>query len=168
MIQFLDGVDDLRKAKIMEFYEHAEVKAKQRPAGKVAVPAATGKTRAPVPAAAPVAAAHGPARPASMRPPALGKPAPLKRPTSIISVDKEPESPKRPTSIARPGIKQPGTTQPGSRIAARQSLAPSARGQSPPPMKRPPSARSVTEEQPPQPKLRGLNLGRVSSSRRRD
>ena len=31
MIQFLDGVDDLRKAKIMEFFEKAEIKAKQRP-----------------------------------------------------------------------------------------------------------------------------------------
>lgn len=131
MVQFLDGVDDLRKAKIMEFFEKAEIKARQRPVARA--PAGPGK-KSGTPAVGGSSGAT--ARPNSMRPPASqNKTAPLKRPTSTISVDKDvPESPKRPTSIARPGVKPPGMgVQAPSRLNARQSLAPSARTASPPP-----------------------------------
>jgi cytoskeleton-associated protein 5 len=138
MIQFLEGLDDIRKAKIKEFFEKAEIKARARPEPKPAAP--KGK------------AAGGPgARPTSMRPGA--KPAPLKRPMSTISIDKEPDSPKKST-IARPGMKPPATTT--SRIAPRQSMAPARMGSPTPAPKK-----QIVEEAPAAPKLaRGL-LGRV-------
>ena len=166
MVQFLDGVDDLRKAKIMEFFEKAEIKARQRPVARA--PAGPGKKSAGTSVVVGGPSASGAtARPNSMRPPASqNKIAPLKRPTSTISVDKDvPESPKRPTSIARPGVKPPGSgVQAPSRLTARQSLAPSVRTASPPP----PPAVSATTKKPvlddapmAAPKLaRGL-LGRV-------
>jgi protein STU2 len=167
MVQFLDGVDDLRKAKIMEYFEKAEIKARQRPAAKQPSGPA-GKGRAPAGGSATAgSASSAPARPGSMRPPASGtKPAPLKRPTSTISVDREPpESPKRPTSIARPGVKPPGSlAAPSSRLANRQSLAPSVRTASPPPATNAAPKKPVEETSAPAPKLgRGL-LGRVTRS----
>lgn len=116
MVQFLDGVDDIRKAKIKEFFEKAEIKARARPEPKAAAP--KGK---------PAAGGPGGTRPTSMRPAGKSAPAPLKRPTSTISVDKEPDSPKK-TGIARPGVKPPGAAPPASRLAARQSLAPARTG----------------------------------------
>jgi len=155
MIQFLDGVDDIRKAKIKEFYEKAEIKAKARPEVKPAAakgrPAGTGGS------------AGATTRPTSMRP-GVAKPGQLKRPSSTISVDKEPDSPKK-IGIARPGVKNPGQSSSApvsaapSRLAHRQSMAapPSARAASPVPPKK-----SAVEE-PVAPKLgRGL-MGRVSS-----
>jgi protein STU2 len=147
MIQFLDGVDDIRKAKIKEFFEKAEIKARPRPAPKAGAPVKGGKPAATAGTNAPTGT-----RPASIRPGAA-KPGQLKRPTSTVSVDKEPDSPKKPT-IARPGVKAPPA--PTSRIAARQSMAPPPRTGSPTPKK------PVVEE-PPAPKLgRGL-MGRVLS-----
>jgi cytoskeleton-associated protein 5 len=146
MIQFLDGVDDIRKAKIKEFFEKAEIKARARPEPKAAAP--KGK---------PTAGGAPGARPTSMRPGgAKGAPAPLKRPTSTISVDKEPDSPKK-TGIARPGMKPPSGSAPASRLAARQSLAPARMGSPTPATKKP-----VVEDAPAAaPKLgRGL-MGRV-------
>jgi protein STU2 len=149
MIQFLDGVDDIRKAKIKEFYEKAEIKARARPEPK----AAPAKTR-------PAAAGGGNTgpRPSSLRPGA-SKPAPLKRPSSTISVDKDLDSPKKPT-IARPGsMKPPATTT--SRLAPRQSLLPPARTASPTHAPAAPAKKPVVEEAPAAPKLgRGL-MGRV-------
>jgi protein STU2 len=148
MIQFLDGVDDIRKAKIKEFFEKAEVKARARPE-----PKAPAKAR-------PAAAGGGNTgpRPSSMRPGA-SKPAPLKRPSSTISVDKDLDSPKKPT-IARPGsMKPPATTT--SRLAPRQSLLPPARAASPTHAPAAAPKKQVVEEAPAAPKLgRGL-MGRV-------
>jgi protein STU2 len=146
MIQFLDGVDDIRKAKIKEFFEKAEIKARARPEPK----AAPAKTR---PAA--VSGGNTGPRPSSMRPGAA-KPAPLKRPSSTISVDKDLDSPKKPT-IARPSsMKPPATT---SRLAHRQSVVPPARTASP--THAPAPKKPVVEDPPAAPKLgRGL-MGRV-------
>ena len=99
MIQFLDGVDDIRKAKIRESFEKAEIKARQRPQPKSSGPAGKGK---------PGGTAAGTARSVGIRPGSQARPTSLKRPTSTASsVDiKEPDSPKKPT-IARPGVKPP-------------------------------------------------------------
>lgn len=150
MIQFLDGVDDIRKAKIKEFFEKAEIKARARPEPKPA--AAKGKP----------GSGSGPnARPVSMRPAGTKSvPAPLKRPTSTISMDKEPDSPKK-TGIARPGVKPHGAAVPASRLAARQSLAPARMGSPTPAPKKP----AVEDAPVAAPKLgRGL-MGRVHSLR---
>jgi cytoskeleton-associated protein 5 len=161
MIQFLDPVDDIRKAKIREFFEKAEVKAKQRtaPPPKPAGPGAkrpgapNGKVGGGVAKVA--GGASGIARTGS-----------LKRPGSVASsVDREPDSPKKPT-IVRPGMRPPTTTSssassstgtaPPSRFGPRQSVVPSARAGSP---VQPPAPKKAPSDDPP--KLsRGL-MGRV-------
>ena len=160
MIQFLDGVDDIRKAKIKESFEKAEIKARQRPQPKSSGPAGRPKPGAPT------AAAGGNARPVGIRLGGPARPTSLKRPISTASsVDnKEPDSPKKPT-IARPGVKPPNTatntaTAPPNRLAHRQSIAPPRVGSPPPAAKR-----LIAEEPAPAaaPKLgRGL-MGRVFS-----
>lgn len=167
MIQFLDGLDDIRKAKIQEFYEKAEIKARPRPVpNKSSGPA---KGRAPVTSGTAGPSATTGVKPPGIRPgqakPAAAPAAQVKRPTSVASVDKEPDSPKKP-SIAKPGVKPPSTSAAAaqSRFTQRQSIAP-ARTASPPQALTVPSLapKKVVAEEPPTaaPKLgRGL-LGRV-------
>jgi len=180
MIQFLDGVDDIRKAKIKEFYEKAEIKARQRPvptakaagggpSAKRGPPAATGGTvGGPTktigkPATTTAAAATGAS--------GIARTSSLKRPVSTassIAVEREPDSPKKAT-IARPGMRPPATSSSSSassatggapassRFAPRQSMAPAARSGSPVQASAP---KKVVTEEPP--KLgRGL-MGRVA------
>jgi cytoskeleton-associated protein 5 len=162
MIQFLDSVDDIRKAKIKEFFEKAEVKARQRPQAKPAAgPTIKGKPGAPGGGAGAGAGAAIAPRPANTRP-GPARPTSLKRPISTASsIDKEPDSPKKST-IARPGMKPPSTNTaaaaaPQSRLAPRQSMAPPARTVSP----TLPAPKKPVVEEPPAPKLgRGL-MGRV-------
>ena len=128
MIQFLEGIDEIRKAKVQEFFEKAEVKAKPRPQPKAAVGAA------PAGGAAKPKVAGAPGSRMSMARPGMAKPAPaVKRPSSAASsIDKEPDSPKKP-GIARPGVKPPATTTTAnSRIAHRQSMVAPPRPASPP------------------------------------
>ena len=127
MIQFLDGVDEIRKSKIKEAFEKAEIKARQRPAAKA--PAAAGTKK---PGAGAAANGGATARPAGVKPgTGPARPTSLKRPVSRASVDKEPDSPKKP-GIARPGVKPPAAaaapTAPAGRLAPRQSLAPARMG----------------------------------------
>ncbi|RKU43352.1 stu2 protein [Coniochaeta pulveracea] len=87
----LEGLDDIRKTKIKEFYETAEVKAKEKP-------------KAPPPAArAPPAAAGGPKRMVKKAP------AGAKKPLGAAAAPKpaEPSAPlaPQPTSRAAPGAK---------------------------------------------------------------
>jgi protein STU2 len=162
MIQFLDPVDDIRKAKIREFFEKAEVKAKQRTAPP---PKANG------PGAKRPGAANGPKAGGGVAKVAGGasgiaRTNSLKRPGSTASsVDREPDSPKKST-IVRPGMRPPTTTSssasssagsaPPSRLGPRQSVVPSARAGSP---VQPPAPKKAPSDDPP--KLsRGL-MGRV-------
>ena len=176
MIQFLDGVDDIRKAKIHDFYEKAEIKARQRPvpAHKAAGGGPPAKRVAPAGGAVP-----GPAKtigkPATAAAAAAGtgassivRTSSLKRPVSTassITMEKEPDSPKKPT-IARPGMRPPGPSSASSatggapapsRFAPRPSMAPAARSGSP---VQAPAPKKIVSEEPP--KLgRGL-MGRVT------
>ena len=166
MIQFLDGVDDIRKSKIKESFEKAEIKARQRPQPKAGGPA-KGKQ-----GLNPAIAATGTVRPAGIRPGGPAKPTSLKRPASTASsVDKEPDSPRKPT-IAKPGVKPPVAAAPApaaptvaastSRFAPRQNMAAPRAGSPTPAIKKP------AVEEPPvvPPKLgRGL-MGRVYCNRR--
>jgi len=159
MIQFLDGVDEIRKTKIKEAFEKAEIKARQRPVAKTPVAAGAKKP-------APGQGTNGgtaTARPGGMKP-GPARPTSLKRPGSTASVDKEPDSPKKP-GIARPGVKAPATAAapsaaPTSRLAHRQSLAPARMGSPTPAAPKKPLA-----EDPPMaaPKLARQLLGRVLS-----
>ena len=164
MIQFLDGVDEIRKSKIKEAFEKAEIKARQRPVAKAPATGAGG-ARKPAPTGAGGGAGGGAtARPGRGKTGTGGpaRPTSLKRPVSTASVDKEPDSPKRP-GIARPGVKPPGTNMaapaaPASRLAHRQSLVPARMG-SPTPA----APKKPLVEDPPAaaPKLGRQLLGRV-------
>ncbi|KAJ5156282.1 Armadillo-like helical [Penicillium capsulatum] len=91
MNPYLDGLDDIRKTKIKEYFETAEVKAKERPK-PVAPP--------PKPAAAPAGKKVVPGKK-----PAMG----LKKPASAAAA---PDSPTKPTARALPskagGVPKPG------------------------------------------------------------
>jgi len=160
MIQFLDGVDEIRKTKIKEAFEKAEIKARQRPVAKT--PAVAGGAKKPAPGQG-TNGGTATARPGGMKP-GPARPTSLKRPGSTASVDKEPDSPKKP-GIARPGVKAPATAAapsaaPTSRLAHRQSLAPARMGSPTPAAPKKPLA-----EDPPMaaPKLARQLLGRVLS-----
>ena len=166
MIQFLDGLDDIRKAKIQEFHEKAEIKARPRPVpNKSSGPA---KGRAPFSSASAGPSATAGVKPPGIRPgqakPAAAPAGQVKRPTSVASVDKEPDSPKKP-SIAKPGVKPPtSAAAAASRFTQRQSVAPARTASPPQALTAPPLApKKIVVEEPPAaaPKLgRGL-MGRV-------
>ncbi|SPO05373.1 related to microtubule associated protein [Cephalotrichum gorgonifer] len=139
----LEGLDDIRKTKIKEFYDTAEVKAKEKPkapppaAPKVAPPKkALGPKKAPVKKAAPPAAAPPPA--AESAPLA---PQPTSRPLSKLG---------KPSGLA--GLKAPrGRALPGpSGLASpRRAAAPPVEEETPAPPPQPrfgrggPAARSL-------------------------
>lgn len=93
MNPYLDGLDDIRKTKIKEYFETAQVRAKDRPKPIVGAPKA----------AAPPAKKTAPAgkRPAAKKapPPAAAPPPPA---------PEEAPSPPKPKTLARPGIARPG------------------------------------------------------------
>jgi hypothetical protein len=92
MNPYLNGLDDIRKAKIKEYFETAEVKAKDRPKPVVAPP----------PKAAPAAKKAAP----GSKKPALGS---KKRGTSAAShAAEEPAATPQPKPPAKPGLAKPG------------------------------------------------------------
>ena len=105
----LDGLDDIRKAKIKEYMESAEVKSKYKP--KAAAP--------PAPKAAPAGLGKKPTvrKPAGSATPAAKK----TTPAPAASTSKDPVSPPtQPRSIARPG----GLPKPGAGGTAPRGLKP--------------------------------------------
>lgn len=94
MNPYLDGLDEIRKTKIKEYYDVAEVKAKDRPKPIVAPPK-------PAPAAK--KAAPG------ARKPALGlkKPAPAAAAAAAPPPD-EASPPPKPKAVPKPGLARPG------------------------------------------------------------
>lgn len=150
MNPYLDGLDDIRKTKIKEFFATAEVKAKERPKPIVAPPKAApaaGKkvvggrkpalgTKKPAPAAAP------PAEDPPIIPPSPAKPATRSIPSKL--------------GAARPG----GLPTPGGGLKKKLGgpggiASPSARRVASPP----------TEEQPPAPAAPKFGLGRGLAGR---
>ncbi|KAJ9608129.1 hypothetical protein H2200_007117 [Cladophialophora chaetospira] len=96
MNPYLDGLDDIRKAKVKEFFDTAEVKAKEKPKA------------APAPAKA--TSAVGKKIVGGSKKPVARKPAPAATPVE----DPAPLQPKptakgvpKPTGLARPGLAQP-------------------------------------------------------------
>lgn len=109
MLMHLEGLDEIRKTKIKEFCDQAEVKAKWKPK---AAPA-------PKPAAKPAAAAPAAKRPALGKRPAgtVKKPAPASRPISPPEEPAQETAPLQPKPTSRPGSKlapKPGLAPPGS------------------------------------------------------
>lgn len=139
----LDGLDEIRKTKIKEFYEAAEVKAKYKP--KAAAPP-------PKPAAAP----------AANKKPALGKrPAPKKAAPAAAAppppAAEEPAAPLAPKPTSRPGVSKLKSGLAGPRLGGLKKP-----GLAAPSPKRPVASPPPEEEEiapPPQPKFgpgRGL------------
>lgn len=144
MNPFLDGIDDIRKAKIKEYFETAQVKAKDRPKPIVAPPK---------PAAAPAAAK----KPAGAKKPAPGLKKPAAPPAAEPPPPEEPTpTPPQPKPAGRGipsklgGVPKPsGLATPGSglklqrKIPGPGSAAPSSpqrRAASPPAEEPPPAA----------------------------
>jgi hypothetical protein len=145
----LEGLDDIRKQKIKEYQEKAEVKAKYKP-----------KAAAPPPKPAPVAQKRAPTgkkpAPAKKAAPAPRAPSPFDDDPPAAPLAAQPSS--RPTSKLVPkgsGLRPPGGLRKPQAI--------------PGPYAQPSPARKVAspvEEAPiPQPKLSGLNPGRGLAGR---
>ncbi|OKL61602.1 hypothetical protein UA08_03774 [Talaromyces atroroseus] len=91
MNPYLDGLDEIRKSKIKEYFETAEVKAKDRPKPIIAPPK-------PAPVAKKTAAPGA-------RKPALG----LKKAAPVAAPPPEEASPPpKPKAVAKPGLARPG------------------------------------------------------------
>ncbi|KAF4555027.1 Hypothetical protein D9617_3g020960 [Elsinoe fawcettii] len=116
MLAHLEGVDELRKTKIQEYRDSAEVRAKWKP--KAAPP--------PKPAAA---AAPAGKRPATKRPAGIvKKPAPARAPSPAEELAPRPtaRAPPKPAArgLAPPGgLKKPGLARPGTASPARPKAA---------------------------------------------
>lgn len=141
----LDGLDEIRKTKIKEFFESAEVKAKYKP--KAAAPP---KPAAPVPTKKPVGKRPAPGGVKKPAPKAAAPPPPVEEPAQLAPV---PTSRPGASKLGAPksGVAAPsrlgGLKKPGSALAAPSPRRPIA---SPPPEETAP---------PPQPKFgagRGL------------
>ncbi|PVI01679.1 ARM repeat-containing protein [Periconia macrospinosa] len=150
----LDGLDDIRKAKIKEFHDAAEVKAKFKPkAAAPPKPAAAPAGKRPMPGKRPALGAKKPA-PAAAAPP----PPPAEEPTAPLA----PKPTSRPgaSKLAGPksGLAAPsrlgGLKKPGSGIAAPSATSPRRPVVSPPP-----------EEVAPPPAAPKLGLGRGLAGR---
>lgn len=148
MNPYLDGLDDIRKTKVKEFFETAEVKAKDRPKPIVAPPKPAVKK------------AVGGKKPAS----GLKKPAPAA--AAPPAEEPAPTSPSKPATRALPskpgGVPKPGgLPTPGAGLKVQRKLggpggvaSPQRRTVSPP-----------TEEQPPPPAAPKFGLGRGLAGR---
>lgn len=132
----LEGLDDIRKTKIREFYEKAEVKAKEKP-----------KPAPPPPKAAP----------AAKKP--VARKAPLKKAAAPAAAAPAAEAPLAPQPTARPvsklGVPKPGLKAPRGRLAGPGGLA-SPRRAAPPPVED--EEEEAPAPPPPQPRL-GLGRG---------
>lgn len=143
----LDGLDDIRKTKIKEYFDSAEVKAKYKP--KAAAP--------PKPAAAPPTKKPVGKRPA---PGAVKKAAPAARAPPPAAVE-EPTAPLAPKPTSRPGASKLGAPKSGLAAPSRLGGLKKPGSGMPPPSPARPIASPPPEEfaAPPQPKFgagRGL------------
>ncbi|KAF8467638.1 armadillo-type protein [Kalaharituber pfeilii] len=149
MNPYMEGLDDIRKTKIKEFFESAVVKAKEKPAA----PAAPKGAKKP---------------PAAAKPAAAAAPPPAKKEDPPPSSAAAPRSGPGPSKLAGPKLAGPGTLrlQKKPPPSATASAAPAAL--SPPSPKRAPAPPSPTEEAPPAPKLtfggRGLTSRPLSAA----
>ncbi|KAF5860162.1 Microtubule-associated protein, microtubule dynamics during spindle orientation [Aspergillus alliaceus] len=132
MNPYLEGLDDIRKTKIKEFFETAEVKAKDRPKPIVGAPKA-------VPAAG--------KKVVGGKKPAMGvkRPAPAAAPPPAEEPASAPSPAKRPVSSKLGGPKAGGLPTPGSNLKKRLGgpgglASPQRRVVSPPEESAPPAA----------------------------
>ncbi|KAI5201787.1 hypothetical protein AUEXF2481DRAFT_693324 [Aureobasidium subglaciale EXF-2481] len=134
MLPHLDGIDDIKKNKIMEYRDNAEVKVVWKP--KAAPP--------PKPAAAPVKKAAPGRRPA----PGVKKAAPA--PVRPATPEESAAAPLAARPTSRPGVKpglKSGLAAPGSKMLRKPGLAPPAAS----PRRAPVEDVDMMDEDPPTP-----------------
>ncbi|KZF24872.1 ARM repeat-containing protein [Xylona heveae TC161] len=166
MNPYMESLDDIRKTKIKEYFEKAEVKAKEKP--KAAPPP-------PKPAAAPAAAtrkvvkkpALGVKKPAAPAPPPPSAPSPVEEPPAAAPLKSQPTSRGVPSKLAGP---KSGLAAPGAGLKLQRKIVPpggTPSGLASP--KRPASAGAPEEEVPAPPKfglgnrgLAGRPLGKLT------
>ncbi|KAL4808266.1 armadillo-type protein [Aspergillus unguis] len=146
MTPFLDGLDDIRKTKIKEYFETAEVKAKDRPKPIVGPPKAAAAPAAKKPAG--TKKSLGLKKPASAAAPPPEDPAPAPSPS-------KPATRSIPSKLSKPG----GLPTPGGALKKKLGgpgglASPQRRVISPP-----------SEEQPQQPPVSKFGLGRGLAGR---
>lgn len=162
MNQHLDGLDDIRKTKIKEFFETAEVKAKERPKPIIAAPG-----RGPVIGNGPPrkVLGGGSAAPGPKKVTGLKKAAPAAAPPP----PREPSPPPAPVARVAPAGSKLGMPKPGG--AAAGLKAPQKRTLPGPPAiaspRRPAAAPMVVDDEPPpqpaaQPRLGGPRAGALA------
>lgn len=148
MNPFMDGLDDIRKTKIKEYFETAEVKAKERPKPIVGPPktAAGPAGKKPV-AKKPALGAKKPAPAAAAPPPEEPAPAPATKPAA--------KAPARPGGVPKPGaLPTPGSGLKKRLAGPGAAASPQRRVASPP-----------QDEQPPPPAAPKFGLGRGLAGR---
>jgi protein STU2 len=126
MNPYLDGLDDIRKAKIKEYFDTAEVKAKEKPKPVAAPPKTSSAVGKKVVGGSkkPTAAAKKP--PPAAAAPAAEDPAPLQPKPTAKAVPKL-AGPVRPPGLAQPsglklgGLKKPA---PGAAASPRRVISP--------------------------------------------
>ncbi|ODM22933.1 hypothetical protein SI65_00522 [Aspergillus cristatus] len=146
MNPFMDGLDDIRKTKIKEYFETAEVKAKERPKPIVGPPktAAGPAGKKPV-AKKPALGAKKPAPAAAAPPPE--EPVPAPKPAA--------KAPARPGGVPKPGaLPTPGSGLKKRLAGPGAAASPQRRVASPP-----------QDEQPPPPAAPKFGLGRGLAGR---
>lgn len=147
MNPYMDGLDDIRKTKVKEYFETAEVKAKDRPKPIVAPP-----KPALGPAGKKVAAGKKPTL--GLKKPAAAAPPPAEEPAPPKSASKP--APSRPGGVPKPG----GLPTPGSGLKLQRKLAGAANPASP--QRR---AASPPQEEQPAPAAPKFGLGRGLAGR---
>ncbi|PNS16421.1 Spindle pole body component alp14 [Sphaceloma murrayae] len=119
MLNHLEGVDDIRKAKIKEYCDSAEVRAKWKP--KAAPPPA----KAAAPASKKPAPTRRPAGGAVKKAAPVRAPSPVDEPLAARPTARPAAKPATSRGLTAPGLKKPGLTRPGSLASpARPKQAP--------------------------------------------
>lgn len=145
MNPFMDGLDDIRKTKIKEYFETAEVKAKERPKPIVGPPKTAGPAGKRPVAKKSALGAKKPAPAAAAPPPE--EPAPAPKPAA--------KAPARPGGVPKPGaLPTPGSGLKKRLAGPGATASPQRRVASPP-----------QDEQPPPPAVPKFGLGRGLAGR---
>lgn len=132
MNPYLDGLDEIRKTKIKEYFETAEVKAKERPKPIVAPPKPALATKKAMPGKKPALGLKKPAPAAAAAAPPAEEPPAKAAPKGIPS--KLGGLPKTGSGLAPPGSKlRSKLGGPGGVASPQRRVAPPAEDEAPPP-----------------------------------
>ena len=152
MNPLMDGLDEIRKKKIKEFYDKAEIKARAKPAKPPPAPAAKA-----LPADGPKKVVRrGP--PGTKKPPVIAPPEPAPEPAAVTAPQPTSRPGPGPTSrLGKPGLRAHGMRKLGAPSTVASPRKPAAPRHPSPPMEEDPTAVS-----PPRPRM-GLGRGSLAT-----